>query len=224
MRPVSNGERQARARRSALLLVGLAIAGALGAWPQAGAPDPIAALFWLAVMAPAAGALAAGFGLALAPLGWLVPAAWCAASWIAASSRPLPSLGWSALAWSGLFAAGSALGTLARRRGGSPWSAACAALALSGCLALLPARAALGGRPWPSDVARALLDLSPSALVIESAGVDWMRHAAVYDPVGTDRFERRAWRGALAGPTALVLGCALAAAALLAPARKPLLR
>jgi hypothetical protein len=217
---VSNGDRQARARRTALLVAALALAGALGAWPFASASDPVAALFWIAVLAPAAGALAAGLGVAIVPAGWLVPVLWCAPLWLASSARPLPSLGWSALAWGGLYAAGSALGTLARRRGGSAWTAAAAALALSGALALLPARAALGGRPWPSGIARALLDLSPSALVIESAGVDWMRHAAVYDPVGTDRFERRAWRGALAGPTALVLGCALAAAALLAPARR----
>jgi hypothetical protein len=217
---VSNRDPHARAASSALLLAALALVGALGAWPRAGAADPIAALFWLAVLAPAAGVLSAGRGLALLPAGWLVPALWCAPLWPASSARPLPSPWWSALAWTGLFAAGSAWGTLVRRRAGDAWAAAGAALALAGLLALLPCRAALGGRPWPSATARALLDASPSALIIECAGVDWMRHAAVYDPVGTDRFERRAWRGALAGPTALVLGCALAAAALLAPARK----
>jgi hypothetical protein len=221
---VSNGDPHPRAPRkapipAALVLAALALAGALGAWPLAGAADPIATLFWIAVLAPAAGALAAGSGLALVPFGWLVPLLWCAPVWLASGARPLPSLGWSALAWSGLFAAGAAWGSLASRRGTSAWAAAGAALVLTGVLALLPARAALGARPWPASVARTLLDLSPSALVIESAGVDWMRHAAVYDPVGTDRFERRAWRGALAGPAALVLGCALAAAVQLAGRR-----
>jgi hypothetical protein len=221
---VSNGDPHPRAPRkapipAALPLAALALAGALGAWPLAGSADPVAALFWIAVLAPAAGALAAAAGLALVPLGWLVPLLWCAPVWFATGARPFPTLGWSALAWSGLFAAGSAWGTLNRKRGGSAWTAAGAALALTGALALLPARAALGARPWPASVAPTLLDLSPSALVVECAGVDWMRHAAVYDPVGTDRFERRAWRGALAGPAALVLGCALAAAAHLAGRR-----
>jgi len=196
-----------------LALAALALAGALGAWPLAGAADPIADLFWIAVLAPAAGALAAAAGLALVPLGWLVPVLWCAPIWFAAGAHPLPSLGWSALAWSGLYAAGSAWGSFVRERGTSAWAAAAGALALTGVLALLPARAALGARPWPANVARTLLDLSPSALVIECAGVDWMRQPAVYDPVGSDRFERRAWRGELAGPAALVLGCALAAVA-----------
>jgi hypothetical protein len=47
--------------------------------------------------------------------------------------------------------------------------------------------------------------------VCESAGVrDWMWRAEVYEPVGIDRFVRRPYRGALAGPSTLVVGCLLA--------------
>jgi len=200
----------------------LVLAGTLGVWPSAAqGADPVAALFWLSVLAPCAGALAAASGVLLLPLGWLVPVLWTLpVLWASHPARPLPSPLWSLLAWTGLFAAGSALGEAARRRGWNIRSAAALALVAAGALAVLPARAALDARPWPPSVARALLDLSPSALVIECAGVDWMRHAAVYDPAGTDRFARRPWPGELAGPAVLLVGCALAAAARRVPVRR----
>jgi hypothetical protein len=37
-----------------------------------------------------------------------------------------------------------------------------------------------------------------------------MWRAEVYEPVGIDRFVRRPYRGALAGPSTLVVGCLLA--------------
>ena len=86
-------------------------------------------------------------------------------------------------------------------------------------LSLAPARAGLAHDPWPPAVASRLLDLSPTVLVMECAGSDWMRHPLVYEPVGSDRFERRAWRGTLAGPTLLLVGYLFAAGAYLASRR-----
>lgn len=216
-----SGRSPGRAERAALGAV-LCLSGALGAWPGSHGPDPVAALAWLAVLAPAAGSLAATRGLSLLPLGWLVPVLWTLpVAWAGASSpRPLPGLAWAALAWTGLYAAGAGLGLVARARGWNPWATCGLVLLASGLLAVLPARGSIASAPWPVPAARALLDLAPPALVIECAGVDWMRHPAVYDPVQSDRFERRAWRGALAGPVALLVGCLLAALARLLPARE----
>jgi len=204
-----------RSRSSVLLLV--AAAGALGAWPGARGPDPVALLVWLALVAFPAGWLSGALGARLLPLGWLVPASWWALAAAVGASSALepPSLAWAALVWSGGFAAGLALGTLGRSR---PWSGAGLALLACGTLAALPAPSpspnAWGERAqWPAPLARVLLDLSPATLVCESAGIDWMRHPAVYDRVGTDRFHRAPWRGSLAGPVALVVGCALSAGA-----------
>ncbi len=211
---MANHGAEGRGRGARLGLAGaLFVAGSLGAWPIGPAgPDPVAALAWLAILAPAAGLLAAARGLALFPWGWLVPALWVLPlAWAAARSpRPIPALAWAALCWTGLWAAGAGLGVVARARGWNPWSAAGLLLLASGALALAPARGAIASTPWPVPAARTLLDLAPTSLVIESAGIDWMRHPAVYDPVQSDRFERRAWRGALAGPVLLLVGCLLA--------------
>ena len=52
--------------------------------------------------------------------------------------------------------------------------------------------------------------VSPVAWIVESAGIDWMRHPAMYDPAGTAdigpelRSGRRSW---LAAVVLLVVGC-----------------
>jgi hypothetical protein len=46
-----------------------------------------------------------------------------------------------------------------------------------------------------------------------------MRHAALYDPAGTDRFARQPYRGPLAGAALLLVGWLLAAAARRTPSR-----
>jgi hypothetical protein len=49
---------------------------------------------------------------------------------------------------------------------------------------------------------------------MECAGVDWLRHPAIYEPAGAldiDPGLRQPFRGKLAGPALLLLGCALAA-------------
>jgi hypothetical protein len=171
------------------------------------APQPLAHLAWLALVAPALGVIAARalpiLVAAALPLAWLAPFAAQVPG-----TPPAPLWGWCVAA--GLYAAGFACGTLARA---NVWGLAGGTLLATLCLSLAPARGAYARGPWPPDVARALLELSPTALALESAGVDWMRHATVYEPVGTDRFERRARRGALAGPTLLLVGCLSAAAA-----------
>jgi hypothetical protein len=64
--------------------------------------------------------------------------------------------------------------------------------------------------PWPPEVASVLLDASPVAWASESAGIDWMRHPAVYDAAGTAdigpdlRTGKRSW---LAAVVLLVVGC-----------------
>jgi hypothetical protein len=65
----------------------------------------------------------------------------------------------------------------------------------------------------PPALAARLLDLSPVTLLAECSGLDWMRHPAVYAPAGAadiDPATRVAFSGALAGPIAFVVGCALA--------------
>ncbi len=194
-------------RRVVVSALALAAAGSLFA------TEPLAHLAWLALVAPALGALAArALPLALAaplPLLWALPLVFAARG-----APPEPLWGWCVAA--GLYGLGLACGAGARAH---PWSRAGLLLLATLALSVAPARGAFAREPWPPATARALLALSPTALVLESAGVDWMRHAAVYEPVGTDRFERSARRGALAGPTLLLVGYLSAAAAHLASRR-----
>jgi hypothetical protein len=180
------------------------------------ASAPLAHLAWLALCAPALGCLTARAGLA--PAGALLPLVWAVPLWLAQRELPpAPHFGLCALA--GLFALGLGLGALSARPLREVWRPAGALLLLTLALTLAPARASLARDPWPPAVARTLLDLSPTALVLECSGVDWMRHPLVYEPVGSDRFERRAWSGALAGPTLLLVGYLFAAAAHVAARR-----
>lgn len=187
--------------RVVLSFLGLAAAGAsFAAWP-------LLQLSWLSLAAPALGALAAATlplaAAAILPLSWFAPWAW-------AAPAVLPTPWWGACIAAGLFALGHAC---APREPARAWGRAGLLTIATLALSLAPARGSFAREPWPPDVARALLDLSPTALTMECAGLDWMRHASVYEPVGTDRFERRARRGALAGPTLLLVGYLAAAAA-----------
>jgi hypothetical protein len=126
------------------------------------------------------------------------------------STRDLPSPAFAALAWTGLYAAGYGASRLAPRAG----FAGVGALFLAGALlAALPILPGFLGQPWPPPIAARLLDLSPATLLAECAGLDWMRHPATYAPAGAadiDPATRIAHPGALAGPIAFVVGCALA--------------
>ncbi|HVS09462.1 MAG TPA: hypothetical protein VMS76_06260 [Planctomycetota bacterium] len=211
--------RPARSRRREFgLALGVAFAGALGALPlgvapgmEAG-PDPVALLVWLSVRAVGAGWLCGALGVPLSSYALAAPGAWMVALALAgaASERDLPAPLWAALAWTGLFAAGHGLGRLAPR---SPVAGAGLCVLAAGLLVALPGRGSLAREPWPPEAARLLLELSPATLLCESAGIDWMRHPSVYAPAGTDRFQRAPYRGRLAGPAVLLLGCLLSAGA-----------
>jgi hypothetical protein len=144
----------------------------------------------------------------------VAPAVWTGALAFAdaASPRDLPSPAWAALAVGGLHALGLGLG----RACGRSADAAAGALALATFAACaLPLAPALSAVPLSPELRARLVDLSPATLVAECAGLDWLRHPAVYEGSGTydlDPSLRSAWRGALAGPLVLVLGCAAAAA------------
>jgi hypothetical protein len=207
--------RRARDRRDLWRALAGAAAGAIGALPvhstarpdAALAPDPLVLLAWLALVAPACGCALAGIGLTRAAFAAAVPGAWMIVLALAdgASRRDLASPLWGSLAIAGLYFGGAAIGRALARRA---LPLAAALLIATALLAVLPGRARWAGSPWPPRVASALLDLSPVTFAAESAGVDWSRHASVYATVETDRFERASYRGALAGPVALVLGCA----------------
>ncbi|MBL6755536.1 MAG: hypothetical protein ISQ11_03925 [Planctomycetes bacterium] len=65
--------------------------------------------------------------------------------------------------------------------------------------------------PWSPGVTSWLLDLSPRTLLMEGAGLDWMRHPAMYEAAGTDRLGpglRTVYAGPVAGSTTLLVGCA----------------
>lgn len=195
--------------RPLLATLALSALGGLGALPSlsSGAGDPAAFLAWVALLAPAAGAFAVHLQLsplpwgAAAPSSWVLGLVWCAA----ASPRIVPTPLWGAAAWMGLFALGAAGAQLWARRDLKPtYVAALASLALASA-AWAPGRA---GAPWSPDVTALWLDLSPLTLVAECAGLDWMRTPLVYDAAQTDRLERVAWRGELAGPLCLLVGYA----------------
>jgi hypothetical protein len=220
----------ARSLAIVLLVAAGGLLGALGTLDErAGAgraADPVALLAWLSIYALPAGWLVRGLGPRLVPFGIAAPGAWMAVLALVdeRSALDLPTPLWAALVWSGAFAAGHGLAGLLGPASGTAartWGGAGVLLLLGGLLAGLPGAGGAAARPWPPAAARRLLDLSPASVVIESAGVDWMRHPALYDPVGTDRFLRRPHRGALAGPVALVLGCLLAAGARLRGGRRP---
>jgi hypothetical protein len=206
--------------RAAVLPLALGAIGALGALPLAGgAPRPVALLSWLALWSPAAGC-AYGASSPLRPRALAVPIAWgiVLAALGARAAEELPAPAWAACAWTALYALGAALGR-AFARGAPAAAAAGATLLAASALALLPAL----GPPWPPAVAAKLIDLSPVAFVAECASLDWMRHPSLYDAARTadiDPTVRGAWRGALAAPAALVVGCALALAAELTARRR----
>lgn len=195
--------------------LGSALLFAPGLLPAGAGPmDAHAALVWctfwvvpLGVWAGAARrpwlcALGAALGLALV-----------LAALAGFGARDVPSLSHGGAVLLGGLGLGVGLGSLLGRRAATAGSALVlvAVLGLSGL--------AVGGGLFPSPPAAerpalgaALLDLSPLTWVLESAGVDWERHPAVYGPAGTDWFsgQRRAFQGALLGPLALLVG-ALAA-------------
>jgi len=204
-------ERDSRALRELGRALGLASVGLVGALPLAAGPggrasDPLLLVAWLALCAAPCGAALGALGLRPWPYGAALVGAWGTLVVVIAgtAARDVPTPLWGVLALAGLVALGAALGTLAGDSARTALALGCVGLAL----ALAPVAPGLVGVPWPAPLASLSLDLSPVTLVAEASGLDWMRTAGVYDSAGTDRLERAPWSGELAGPGALVLGCA----------------
>jgi hypothetical protein len=192
----------------------VAAVGALGAIPSRSGSDPVALLAWISIWSAAGGFLCASGGVRHLALAALPPAAWMGLAAVVdgCSPRDLPSAPWAAMAWTGLFAAGFGLGRMSGRDSGiAGASVLFLGASLLAALPILPGRL---GAPLAPPVEARLLDLSPATLVEECAGLDWMRHPAIYDAAGSadiDPSLRLAYRGRLAGPIAFVVGCLLAA-------------
>lgn len=187
----------------ALMLIPSAAARGSEGAPATLAASLAASLVWASLAAWPAGALCARRPLALAAL---VPI-------LVGVPLVLGSAPWAGAALGGLALVGFAAGRCLRRAG----PVALLGFLLAAGLHALPTRGGLGAAPWPPAVAARALDLAPSVLVAEAAGFDWLRRPAVYGPAGADAIGpslRAPWHPALAGGTALVLGCVAAAAAL----------
>ncbi len=193
--------------------LGIATIGILGAWPgHNNEPDPVALLVWLSLVAPAVGVACSALRLRFWPAAVLVPATWMFLIVFAdaLSARDLPRPIWSGCAIAGLFSLGFALGSLPTR---STWRTAGIILLVNALLCALPLSGGFLRDHPPAQVNARLLDLSPATLVVESSGVDWMRHPAIYDAASTsdiDPILRSAYDGRLAGGLVFVVGCALA--------------
>lgn len=154
---------------------------------------------WLALWAPAAGALASAFRptwQALLPAliwgGGLLQSETCAATDGMAGSCAVMSLYFAGWALPGRGVAAAAF-----------W------LLLGGTLSALPSAGGIWFAPPGAAWLLITLDLSPVVWVTELAGVDWMRHFSVYESAGAGDLapdQRQAWSG-VNGP-ALVVVCA----------------
>lgn len=202
-------ESRAHARHLAVALV-LACVALPGALPGSrGAPDPIAFFTWLAFVAAAIGALAGAARLPFWPHAVAIPGVWMFVVVIvdALAPRDLPTPLWASIAASGLFAFGYAVGRLAhfeQRFAVAGWM-----LGLSVVFVMLPVAGGYLRAAWPGTATEFLLDASPATLLAECAGIDWLRHPAIYDAAGTadlDPASRGAYRPALAATIVAVLG------------------
>ncbi|MEZ6016567.1 MAG: hypothetical protein R3F49_15730 [Planctomycetota bacterium] len=201
----------AGAAREPLLVWGALSAAPLGALAAAACPTATGPVRSLARLGPG------GLVFALPALALVLPAL------ALGPARP-----WAATVLLGLFALGAGVAgwaprTRAERHGAPGAGPALALLALGALLHGAPVRYGLGRAPWPPAVAARALDLAPSALVMEAAGVDWLRRPALYGPAGADSISpslRAPWRPALAGAVALMLGFTSLAAARVAQRRR----
>lgn len=182
-------------------------------------------LWWAALMAPCAGALSACSVQWRSRLGGVL--VWCVIWILFCNARRLDEgnvlAGFGVLV--GLLSLGWILGLIGLRsgRGHGAFSGALLALGLSLLLIGAPAGFWLfSDPPWSPAVAARLLDFSPAALLMEAAGVDFLRLPAIYGPVGADSMDpnlRLAW-GNLAGWGGGVLGLCLSLAELVRHRRK----
>jgi hypothetical protein len=170
-------------------------------------------LAWLCLIAPACGALAGACRIGLWPFGLAVPAAWFfGLIWSDLdATRDLPTPIWGACVVAGFHAFGLGLGRLFPRR---PWALAGVLLFAFLLTSSLPAQAGLGRRSWAQEhpgLARVLIEVSPLVIATEASGLDWT-HAQpdMYALAGVEWFQRRPYRGPLAGTALLLVGCVFA--------------
>jgi len=215
-------EESSERRRGEHSLVAALAWCALGALPAAlvwtSDVDPLVFLVWLGIWSAPIGAGSARLaGVAAAS----IPLAWCALLWISAAGA-LPAPHWAALVVLGLYAAGWGIGQF-----GSHAHAGCPLACLVVTLGLFLAPRGFGvsdGAVLPAATRARLLDASPVAWVVESAGVDWMRQPATYERAGSSGIGpdlRTAYRGSLAAPLVLLVGCVVALAGRRLRARRP---
>jgi hypothetical protein len=161
------------------LLASLWIAACLapGWMPGRRGLDACLMLGWAALVAPALGAIAAQHTrgvFAWAVLGWV----WAQCALVLAfSERIVPD---PACACAVIAALGLCGHALARAFG----VRATTLLVISTGLCLLPSIPGWIGEALPPQHSALILDLSPWTWVMEAAGLDWLRHAAIYEPAG----------------------------------------
>ncbi len=160
-------------------MIGLALAGSLGALPgEGGLAHPESIVTWLALWAAPAGILAA-----IGVRGWLAvvpPLLWAGLLLAAGGELPAPFLG--AAACGALYAAGFTIGVVVPPP--RAWAWAGGLFLTAGVLAAAPSGGGVLTRPLPPGTTARLLDLSPVVWVHECAGGDTMRHPAVYERAG----------------------------------------
>jgi len=199
--------------RDLWIVLGLGALGALGLVPGSrGGADPLSALVWITLIAPAAGHVAGRTGVRVWPVAPVAPVAWLVtiAMADAVSRRDLPAMAWCAPPVVGLFALGFASG---RWFPNGSWRATAGVALVTALLAAAPLAGSFLRRPPPPRVAAGLLDVSPVTLTAECAGVDWMRHPPIYDAASTvdiDPSTRTPYEGRLAGLVVFVVGCVAA--------------
>jgi len=190
-------------------LLSASCAVALGGLPLGVAADPLALLAWLALAAVPLGILCGARGLALWPWSAMVPAGWMILFALASafSERAVPAPHGPALVLCGAFLCGWALG---RGWPAAAWSSSGLAWALLALASALPMGLWIQDGAFPPAATARLFDLSPVTLVIESAGVDWLRHPLLYETARTYDIGpelRGPFRANLAGPVCLLVGC-----------------
>jgi len=180
--------------------------------------DPLLWIAWLSVIALPTGVFIGARALRLWPFGLAVPGIWMIVlvALEAEGGGALPEPAWAAASWTGLFVLGFALGPFFLRHS---WTALGLSLCLSTLLAALPLSGGEESAAWAGRslgqaspaLAALAFDASPMTLVLESGGVDWMRHRAVYTAAGTEWFSdrRQPYRGKLAASLVLLVGYVL---------------
>ncbi len=203
--------------RDLLATFALSALGLLGLLPglfqSESTGEPVVLMAWLAVAAPAIGCIGGKLRLRYWPLGFVGPAIWMGVYSVIAASllHAAPTPIYAALVWAGLVALGWAIGVGLPQLG---WGGPGVLLLASASLAGLSTFVTLLGDSASQSFIALAIDASPITCVMESAGLDWMRHASIYELAGSLPPDARTpYRGMLAGPLCLLVGWVLVAVA-----------